>query len=66
MAKSANIYVAWISMNLETNDFFYQKTCIHKDLERPYSAGKTGSKGPDKYLVVRNNTCSLSQCFFRK
>lgn len=33
MAKSANIYVAWISMNLETNDFFYQKTCIHKDLE---------------------------------
>lgn len=65
MAKSANIYVAWISMNLETNDFFYQKTCIHKDLEKTsYSAGKTGSKRPDKYLVVRNNTCNLSQCFF--
>lgn len=54
-------------MNLETNDFFYQKTCIHKDLEKTsYAAGKTGSKRPDKYLVVRNNTCNLSQCFFRK
>lgn len=54
-------------MNLETNDFFYQKTCIHKDLEKTsYSAGKTGSKRPDKYLVVRNNRCNLSQFFFQE
>lgn len=47
--------------------FFYQKTCIYKDLEKTSNfAERTGSKRPDKYLVVRNNTCNLSQCFFNK
>lgn len=47
-------------MNLEINDFFYQKICIYKDLEKIfYFVGKIGSKRFDKYLVVRNNICNL-------
>lgn len=51
---------------LKASNFFYQKTCI-KDLEKTSNfVQRTGSKRPDKYLVARNNTGNISQCFFNK